>query len=65
MGAPYGRKSRSKAHMRKSANMKYTAPQFVKCANCGEPIMPHRVCLSCGHYKGKAVLEQKAVATED
>jgi large subunit ribosomal protein L32 len=65
MGAPYGRKSSSKANMRRSANMKYTAPQSVKCPNCGEPVMPHRVCLGCGHYKGKAVLEQKSTATED
>jgi len=38
--------------------MKYTLPQFINCANCQEPTLPHRVCLSCGHYKGKAQLEQ-------
>ena len=28
-----------------------------KCANCGEAKMPHRVCESCGHYGGSAVIE--------
>jgi len=58
MGAPYGRKSKSRTNHRRSNNMKYTLPQFINCANCQEPTLPHRVCLSCGHYKGKAQLEQ-------
>ena len=27
------------------------------CANCGEIKLPHRVCPSCGHYRGREVLE--------
>jgi large subunit ribosomal protein L32 len=27
------------------------------CAKCGDPKQPHRVCPSCGFYRGKAVLE--------
>lgn len=58
MGAPYGRKSKSRTNHRRSNNMQYTLPQNVKCANCGEPVLSHRVCSSCGFYKGKARLEQ-------
>jgi large subunit ribosomal protein L32 len=36
------------------------------CPNCGDHMMPHHVCPSCGHYKGKQVVEikQKAEAAE-
>lgn len=35
-------------------------PNYVSCPHCGEPVFPHRVCLSCGYYKGKEVIEVKA-----
>lgn len=28
----------------------------VSCANCGEKILPHRVCKFCGFYKGKKII---------
>ncbi|MBR5806381.1 MAG: 50S ribosomal protein L32, partial [Oscillospiraceae bacterium] len=27
---------------------------------CGELTLPHRVCKSCGYYKGKAVIKKEA-----
>jgi len=27
------------------------------CPNCGEPKAPHRVCLKCGWYNGKKVVD--------
>jgi large subunit ribosomal protein L32 len=41
--------------MRRAQHDKVTAPNLVACSNCGEPIVPHRACASCGHYKGRAV----------
>jgi len=32
------------------------AQNLVQCSNCGEMRLPHTVCPSCGHYKGKEVL---------
>ena len=29
---------------------------LVHCPNCNEPVLPHHVCPSCGHYKGREVL---------
>jgi len=26
---------------------------FTDCASCGKPRMPHRVCPSCGEFKGR------------
>ena len=27
------------------------------CPNCGDPKLPHRVCPTCGTYKGEQVIE--------
>jgi large subunit ribosomal protein L32 len=32
---------------------------LVQCSNCGEMRLPHRVCLKCGHYQGREVIEIK------
>ncbi|MBX7259821.1 MAG: 50S ribosomal protein L32 [Candidatus Hydrogenedentes bacterium] len=29
---------------------------FSDCPSCGEPIMPHRVCPKCGHYRERLVV---------
>jgi len=30
------------------------------CPNCGAPRIPHRVCMSCGQYRGETVVVKKA-----
>ena len=55
MATPKRRMSRSKRNMRRANHDKVAAPTIVPCANCGEPVVPHRACASCGHYKGRAV----------
>lgn len=30
------------------------------CPNCGAPRIPHRVCMSCGQYRGETVVTKKA-----
>lgn len=34
-------------------------PYLIECSNCGQKILPHRVCPFCGYYKGEKVLEIK------
>ena len=46
------------AWMRKSG-MNHTMVQA--CPNCKAPRLPHRVCMSCGHYNGIAVVVKQAV----
>ncbi len=51
---------RKVSHARKNkrrANWKLGAPGLVKCPNCQELTLPHRVCKSCGFYKGKEVIK--------
>ena len=39
------------------ANWKLTPSNPVDCPQCTEPMLPHRVCPSCGFYKGREVVE--------
>ena len=38
---------------------KLAAPNLDPCPNCSSPSLSHRVCPSCGHYGGKAVVAKK------
>jgi large subunit ribosomal protein L32 len=56
MGVPKKRTSKMKRDMRRAGNNSLkTAVQVNKCANCGAPVQPHRLCAACGFYKGKKV----------
>jgi large subunit ribosomal protein L32 len=43
--------------MRRANHDKVLAPNIVPCQNCSAPMVPHRVCPSCGHYKGREVIK--------
>jgi len=55
MAVPKRRKSKSKIRMRRSA-LKARIPTAKACPECGAPQQPHRVCPSCGYYKGRQVV---------
>lgn len=59
MGVPKKRTSSQKRDQRR-AHWKLTAPNVSLCPTCSEPILPHRVCLACGSYGGKKVIEGTA-----
>ncbi|HQR40573.1 MAG TPA: 50S ribosomal protein L32 [Blastocatellia bacterium] len=61
MPNPKRRHSKSRRDQRR-AHDAITAPQTVTCKNCGEPHLPHRMCPTCGHYKGKLIkkIEEEA-----
>ena len=58
MATPKRRKTRSKRDMRRANHDKVTAPTIVACPNCGDTMVPHRVCPACGFYKGRAVVKK-------
>lgn len=58
MAVPKRRTTRSKRDMRRANHDKVVAPNIISCPNCNEPTIPHRVCASCGYYKGKSVEKQ-------
>ncbi|MFT5698792.1 MAG: large subunit ribosomal protein L32 [Desulforhopalus sp.] len=54
MAVPKRRHSHSRTHQRRSHDA-LTPPGLSVCSNCGEPKQPHRLCGSCGTYKGRTV----------
>ncbi len=56
MGLPKRRHSRSRQAKRR-ANWKLSNPAVTNCPQCGAPKLSHRVCPSCGYYKGRKILE--------
>jgi large subunit ribosomal protein L32 len=60
VAVPKRRLTSSKRDMRRANHDKVTAPNVVPCPNCSAPMISHRVCPTCGHYKGKAVIDKGA-----
>ena len=57
MAVPKRRKSRSKRDMRRAHWVRsIQVPTLVACPNCGEAKIPHRICPSCGHFKGRQII---------
>ena len=59
MALPKRRHSHSRTRKRRSHDA-LKAPGVSLCANCGEPKEPHRLCASCGTYKGRTVFSLDA-----
>jgi large subunit ribosomal protein L32 len=58
MAAPKARTSKWRRDRRRAQNFfgRLRIPSLSECPNCGEKIIPHRVCPYCGHYKGREVV---------
>ena len=59
MGVPKKRKSHSRTRTRR-AHDALTAPQWVDCPQCREPMLLHRVCGNCGYYRSKQVVAKES-----
>jgi large subunit ribosomal protein L32 len=57
MAVPKRKTPRSRTHTRRSANRRVEAPARSLCPHCGAVKLPHRVCGTCGHYKGMQRIE--------
>lgn len=55
MAVQQNKKSKRKIRQRKAAN-RYKGLQTSPCPHCGADRIPHRVCTSCGHYKGRQII---------
>lgn len=56
MAVPKRKKSKARVGAHR-AMWKLEVPGMVKCPQCHELKMPHRVCPECGYYDGKQVVE--------
>ena len=57
MAVPKKKTSKSRRGMRR-AHDALKAVNYVECPNCGAPKLPHHICASCGHYKGRQVFSK-------
>ncbi|HMB93744.1 MAG TPA: 50S ribosomal protein L32 [Rhodothermales bacterium] len=58
------KRKHSKARTRKRRSVYYGGlkkPEVMECPNCGSGKMLHRACPTCGHYRGRQVVEVKEI----
>lgn len=63
MAHPKSRISKQRKRKRRT-HYKLTATQVLTCRSCGTPVLRHRVCGSCGSYRGRTLID-KTVAVEE
>lgn len=56
MAVPKKRHSKSKTRRRR-LHIFLKKPALVKCGKCGHFKLPHTVCVFCGYYKGREVID--------
>ena len=56
MAVPKRKHSKARRDKRRSNVWKIQAPALMKCPQCGEFKLPHRVCKACGSYNKKEVV---------
>jgi len=54
MAVPKRKTSKSRRDKRRATHA-ISAPKVNVCPQCGQPKRPHRVCGTCGTYKGREV----------
>ncbi len=57
MAVPKRKHSKARKNKRRSQWRKIDKPTIVKCPQCHEPKIPHRVCPECGYYNDKEVVD--------
>jgi large subunit ribosomal protein L32 len=62
VAVPKRRRTSSRRDMRRAHHDKVEAPNLIPCPNCSAPVVPHRACPTCGHYKGRQVGKNKTEA---
>lgn len=56
MAVPKKKVSKQRKRKRRT-HYKAGLPRTTSCPRCGDPKLRHRVCPSCGYYRGEPVLD--------
>lgn len=56
MAVPKQKHTKSRRDKRR-ANIFLEAPKLTACPKCGKPVLPYTVCLKCGYYKEREVID--------
>ena len=59
MANPKRRHSKARTATRRATYKVRALPTTNECGNCGSPKLLHRACPTCGHYRGRAVVERE------
>lgn len=62
MAVPKKKKSKSRRDKRRAMTFRLDAPNLSTCPNCKAPVLPHRVCPTCGQYEGREYIKVEAAA---
>ncbi len=57
---PKRKVSKARRNARRSNVWKISAPALMKCPQCSEFKLTHRVCKNCGFYNGREVIKKEA-----
>ncbi|MCL2323524.1 MAG: 50S ribosomal protein L32 [Oscillospiraceae bacterium] len=57
MGNPARKFSKGRTSRRRAINFRATMPKLSSCPQCHEPKVSHRVCMKCGYYDGKEIID--------
>jgi len=60
MAVPKKKVSKQRKRKRRT-HYKAAVPRLVPCPRCGDPKLPHRVCPTCGTYRGEQVVEVEQI----
>lgn len=60
MAVPKRKTSKARKNKRRSNVWKLATPTLVKCSQCGELKLAHRMCKACGYYNGREVVKMEA-----
>ncbi|MCX7956993.1 MAG: 50S ribosomal protein L32 [Endomicrobia bacterium] len=41
-----------------------SSPEIIRCPQCGEYKLSHKICPNCGYYKGKVWISKKEKSTK-
>lgn len=55
MGVPKQKHTKSRRDRRRM-HLFIKPSALTKCSKCGKAVLPHKVCLNCGFYKGREVV---------
>lgn len=58
MALPKFRTSKARTKTRRRVTEKRELASGSICPDCGEMKLPHKICPSCGMYKGKTVIRK-------
>ncbi len=57
MAVPKNKTSHGRRNQRRAQSWKISTPALVVCKKCGELMVPHRMCKSCGSYNKRQIIE--------